>query len=62
LLERKQDKPITGGWPGKPTLESATKIQKKKKKFHSFSKMLFLSFSYLSVSVRLQKLRITKLA
>lgn len=31
-LGRKQDKPITGGWPGKPTLESAAEIQTNNKK------------------------------
>lgn len=61
-LGRKQDKPITGGWPGKPTLESAAEIQKKEKKVAFLFKMLFLSFFYLSFSVRLKTSRITKLA
>lgn len=57
-LERKQDKPITGGWAGKPTLESAAKIKKKKKVAFLF----FPSFPYLSFSFAHKKSRITKLA
>lgn len=57
-LERKQDKPITGGWAGKPTLESAAEIKKKKKSGFSFLSVITLSV----VFIRSQKSRITKLA